>query len=99
ANGFEVYDIGEDQTAEAFVSKAKEVEADIVGASALTTTTRLEQEKIVKAIRERGLKAKIMIGGAVVDDAWAEKVGADGYAKNLQDAVNLANQLMERTRE
>jgi len=96
ANGFEVYDIGEDQPVEAFVDKAKEVEADIVGASALTTTTRLEQEKIVKAFRERGLRTKIMIGGAVVDDAWAETVGADGYAKNLQEAVSLAKQLIER---
>lgn len=99
ANGFEVYDIGEDQPVEAFVDKAREVDADIVGASALTTTTRLEQEKLVKAFRERGLKAKIMIGGAVVDAAWAEKVVADGYAKNLQDAVSLAKQLMERTRK
>jgi corrinoid protein of di/trimethylamine methyltransferase len=95
ANGFEVHDIGEDQPAEAFVKKAKEVGADIVGASALTTTTRLEQEKIVKAFREKGLKTKIIIGGAVVDPAWAETVGADGYAKNLQDAVNLAKQLMK----
>jgi len=99
ANGFEVYDIGEDQPAQAFVNKAKEIGADIVGASALTTTTRLEQEKIVKAFREKGLKTKIMIGGAVVDDAWAETVGADGYAKNLQDAVNLAKQLMKRTQQ
>ncbi len=97
ANGFEVYDIGEDQTVEAFVNKAEEVEADIVGASALTTTTRLEQRKIVKAIREKGLKTKIIIGGAVVDDAWAETVGADGYAKNLQEAVILAKQLIEQT--
>jgi trimethylamine corrinoid protein len=96
ANGFEVYDIGEDQSVEAFVNKAEEVEADIVGASALTTTTRLEQRKIVKALREKGLKTKVMIGGAVVDDAWAETVGADGYAKNLQEAVVLAKQLMKR---
>ncbi len=99
ANGFDVYDIGEDQSAEAFVDKAKEVGADIVGASALTTTTRLEQEKIVKAFREKGLKTKIIIGGAVVDPAWAETVGADGYAKNLQEAVSLAKQLMKRARE
>ncbi|MFQ5821679.1 MAG: B12-binding domain-containing protein [Candidatus Heimdallarchaeota archaeon] len=99
ANGFKVYDIGEDQPVEAFVDKAKEVGADIVGASALTTTTRLEQEKIVKAFREKRLKTKIMIGGAVVDDAWAETVGADGYAKNLHDAVSLAKQLVERARE
>ncbi|MCW4052443.1 MAG: corrinoid protein [Candidatus Bathyarchaeota archaeon] len=96
ANGFEVYDIGEDQTVEAFVNKAEEVGADIVGASALTTTTRLEHRKIVKAFREKGLKTKIIIGGAVVDDAWAETVGADGYAKNLQEAVILAKQLIEQ---
>lgn len=96
ANGFEVYDIGEDQTVEAFVNKAEEVGADIVGASALTTTTRLEHRKIVKAFREKGLKTKIIIGGAVVDDAWAETVGADGYAKDLQEAVILAKQLIEQ---
>jgi trimethylamine corrinoid protein len=96
ANGFEVYDIGEDQSVEAFVNKAEEVGADIVGASALTTTTRLEQRKIVKAFREKGLKTKIIIGGAVVDDAWAETVGADGYAKNLQEAVILAKQLIDQ---
>lgn len=98
-NGFEVYDIGEDQPAEAFVDKAVEVGADIVGASALTTTTRLEQEKIVRAFRERGLKTKIIIGGAVVDAAWAEKTGADGYAKDLQEAVSLARKLLKRPKK
>jgi methanogenic corrinoid protein MtbC1 len=97
ANGFEVHDIGEDQPAEAFVDKAEEVGADIVGASALTSTTRFEQQKIVKAFRAKGLKTKIIIGGAVVDDAWAEIVGADGYATDLQEAVILAKQLMEQT--
>jgi corrinoid protein of di/trimethylamine methyltransferase len=99
ANGFDVYDIGEDQPVEAFVEKAKEVNADIVGASALTTTTRFEQEKIVKALRREGLKAKIMIGGAVVDAAWAEITASDGYADNLQDAVNLAKRLANLARE
>ena len=60
-------------------------------------TARFEQQKIVKAFRAKGLKTKIIIGGAVVDDAWAEAVGADGYATDLQDAVILAKQLMERT--
>lgn len=99
ANGFEVYDIGEDQPVEAFVEKAKEVEADIVGASALTSTTRFEQEKIVKALRKEGLKARIMIGGAVVDAAWSEITGADGYADNLQDAVSLSKKLAEQVQE
>ncbi|UCH02391.1 MAG: corrinoid protein [Candidatus Bathyarchaeota archaeon] len=99
ANGFEVYDIGEDQPVEAFIKKAKEVGADIVGASALTTTTRFEQEEIVKAMRREGLKAKIMIGGAVVDAAWAEMTGSDGYADNLQDAVSLAKELAEHGQE
>jgi corrinoid protein of di/trimethylamine methyltransferase len=99
ANGFEVYDIGEDQPVEAFVAKVKEVDADIVGASALTSTTRFEQEKIVKAFKKEGLKTRIMIGGAVVDAAWAEITGSDGYADNLQDAVNLAKQLANITKE
>lgn len=94
ASGFVVYDIGEDQPAEAFINKAKEVDADIVGASALLTTALPAQEKIAKALKESGLKAKYIIGGAVVDAAWAEKIDADGYADNLFEAVQLAKRLV-----
>lgn len=90
ASGFEVYDIGEDQPVESFIKKAKEVNADIVGASALITATRAEQEKIKKAMVNNGLEAKFIVGGAVVDGAWTERIGADGYANNLVEAVALA---------
>ena len=95
ANGFEVYNIGEDQSVDAFINKAKEVKADVIGASALTTTTRLEQGKLVKALKKSGLKTRLMIGGAVVDRAWTERIGADGYANNLVEAVDLAKQLIK----
>lgn len=96
ASGFEVYDIGEDQTVESFIEKAKEVNADIIGASALLTTTRLQQEKISKALRTSGLTTKFMVGGAVVDSAWTERIGADGNANNLVEAVELAKRLVQR---
>jgi len=94
ASGFEVYDIGEDQSVDSFINKAMEVNADIIGASALITATRIQQEKITEALRKSGLKAKFIIGGAVVDAAWAERIGADGYANNLVEAVELAKRLM-----
>lgn len=93
ASGFEVYDIGEDQDVDSFINKAREVDADIIGASALITATRIQQEKITGALRKSGLEAKFIIGGAVVDAAWAERIGADGYANNLVEAVELAKRL------
>lgn len=94
ANGFEVYDLGEDVLTEAFIAKAKEVDADIVGASALTTVTREMQMELVDALKKSGLRATSIIGGAVVNAAWTEKIGADGYANNLTEVVELAKRLV-----
>ena len=94
ARGFEVYDLGEDVPSEAFIVKAKEVDADIVGASALTTVTRERQGELVKALKKSGLRAKCMVGGAVVDASWTERIGADGYANNLVEVVDLAKRLV-----
>lgn len=96
ANGFKVIDIGVDQSAEAFVKAAKENNADIVGASALLTTTMLQQKKLVEALGTAGLdKVKVMVGGAPVTDRYAQEIGADGYAEDAISAVDIAYRLMD----
>ena len=97
ANGFQVKDIGVDQPASAFVAAAKEVDATIIGASALLTTTMLQQEKLVQALTEAGLrdKGKGMVGGAPVTDTYSKKIGADGYAEDAISAVDLAFRLAD----
>ena len=97
ANGFKVVDIGVDQSAEAFVKAAEEHDADIVGASALLTTTMLQQKKLVETLEKAGLhgKVKVMIGGAPVTDRYAQEIGADGYAEDAISAVDIAFRLMD----
>jgi corrinoid protein of di/trimethylamine methyltransferase len=96
ANGFQVTDIGIDKSAAEFVEAAKAAHADIVGASALLTTTMPQQEKVVEALKEAGLRdqVKVMVGGAPVTAGWAEKIGADGYAEDAIASVALAKRLM-----
>ena len=96
ANGFQVTDIGIDKSAAEFVEAATAAQADIVGASALLTTTMPQQEKIVEALKEAGLRdrVKVMVGGAPVTAGWADKVGADGYAEDAIASVALAKRLM-----
>ncbi|HIH70409.1 cobalamin B12-binding domain-containing protein [Methermicoccus shengliensis] len=95
-NGFEVYDVGRDTPIKNFVEKAKEVNADIVGASALMTTTMVGQKEVVEQLKEAGLKCKTMIGGAAPTQRWAEKIGADVYAENATEAVEKAKQLVAK---
>jgi corrinoid protein of di/trimethylamine methyltransferase len=97
ANGFKVKDIGVDQPASAFIDAVKESDATIIGASALLTTTMLQQEKLIQALEEAGLRknVKVMVGGAPVTEAYAKKIGADGYAEDAISAVNLAFRLAD----
>lgn len=97
ANGFQVIDIGVDKSAEEFIAAIREADADIVGASALLTTTMLQQKILVEAISEVGLrdKVKIMLGGAPVTDSFAKEVGADGFAEDAISAVDLAFRLID----
>jgi 5-methyltetrahydrofolate--homocysteine methyltransferase len=90
--GFEVEDLGKDVAPEAFVEAVKEHEPDVVGMSALLTTTMRTMEHTVKALEEAGLrdKVKIMIGGAPVTQAFSDQIGADGYASNAASAADLA---------
>lgn len=96
AAGFEVYDIGKDIPAEQFVTKAKEVNARIVGASALLSTSLPVQREIVEGIVAAGLRdrVKLMFGGAPVTEEWVKEIGGDGYAENAMEAVNVAKRLL-----
>jgi corrinoid protein of di/trimethylamine methyltransferase len=94
AAGFEVDDLGVDVQVETFVTRAREIDADLVGASALLTTTMPVQRQLVAALREAGLRAKVIVGGAPVDGAWARSIGADGHAENAAAAVELALSLV-----
>jgi 5-methyltetrahydrofolate--homocysteine methyltransferase len=94
--GFEVKDIGKDVAPEAFVEAVKEFEPDVVGMSALLTTTMRAMESTIKVLEEAGLrdKVKVMIGGAPVTQAFADQIGADGYASNAAGAAELAKRFV-----
>jgi trimethylamine corrinoid protein len=87
--GFEVVDLGRDVAINAYVDAVKENDADVVGSSALMTTTMVSQIQVEEALKEAGLrdKVKTMVGGAPVTQDWADKIGADVYAENANDAV------------
>lgn len=101
AHGFRVHDLGVDVAAEKFAAKARELNADIVGVSALLTTTMRNQKGVIEALEKSGLRAqvKIMVGGAPVTRRWAEEIGADGYAANAVSAVALARELMQQKQQ
>ncbi len=94
--GFEVNDLGKDIEPQAFVDAVKEHEPDILGMSALLTTTMRAMEHTVKALEEAGVrdKVKIMIGGAPVTQAFSDQIGADGYASNAASAAELAKKFV-----
>lgn len=89
ANGFEVIDLGVDVPVKVFVEKVKELEPDVLGMSALMSTTMQEQRKVIEALKEAGLrdKVKVLVGGAVVTSNWAEDIEADGYGEDAVDAI------------
>ena len=93
--GFEVIDLGVDVTSEKFVERAKATGAQLVGMSTLLTTTMPKMEKTLKELRNAGLKAKVMIGGAPVTQNYADKIGADGYAADAASAVDVAKRLID----
>jgi corrinoid protein of di/trimethylamine methyltransferase len=97
ANGFDVTDIGADKSAAEFVSAVKEKGATLLGASALLTTTMPEQQRIIQALEEAGIRdrVKVMVGGAPISQSWADEIGADGYAANAMSAVELAFRLVD----
>jgi 5-methyltetrahydrofolate--homocysteine methyltransferase len=92
--GFDVIDLGVDVPVERFIEEARTTSTQLVGISALLTTTMPAMEKTVKALRRAGVKAKVMVGGAPVTQGYADKIGADGYAPDAASAVDLAKKLI-----
>jgi len=92
--GFEVIDLGVDVGPEKFVEQAKAAGAQLIGMSALLTTTMPGMEKTVKALKDAGVSAKIMIGGAPVTQGYADRIGADGYTPDAASAVDMAKTLV-----
>jgi len=92
--GFEVLDIGVDAGPEKFVEQAKTTGVQIIGMSALLTTTMPSIEKTLKALKDAGVSAKVLIGGAPVTQGYADKIGADGYSPDAASAVDLAKTLV-----
>ena len=97
AAGFEVIDLGVDVSVENFVEKVKELKPDIVGMSALLTTTIPEMKKAIDALKENGLrdKVKVMVGGGPVTESYAKEIGADEWGADAVDAVNKARRLVD----
>lgn len=95
ANGFEVRDEGADVPVERFVAAAAEMDADLVCASALLTTTMTVQRSLIEALKEKGLDCRVLVGGAPVTASWAQEIGAAGYADSAVGAVERARRLMD----
>jgi corrinoid protein of di/trimethylamine methyltransferase len=95
-SGFEVHDLGVDVAPDRFVEAAREHNADIVGVSALLTTTMAGQRTVVQAMDAAGLrpKVKVIVGGAPASQSWATEIGADGYTEDAIGAVALARRLL-----
>jgi corrinoid protein of di/trimethylamine methyltransferase len=96
ASGFEVYDIGVDAPAEKIIKKALEVDANIIGMSALLTTTMVRQREVIEELDKEGLRPRIrvMVGGAPITRDWAEKIKSDGTSEDAVGAVKLAKHLV-----
>ena len=96
ANGFEVIDLGVDVPTDKLVEKVKELKPDVIGLSALMTTTMLNQEKVIKKLEEAGVRetVKVIVGGAPVTEEWAKRIGADAYGADAMDAVRKIKELL-----
>jgi len=96
ANGFKVYDLGVDVPKEDFIARVKETGADLLGLSALLTTTMIGQREVIENLVQAGIRdqVKVVVGGAPVSQAWADEIGADAYAENAMDAVEVARRVL-----
>jgi corrinoid protein of di/trimethylamine methyltransferase len=94
-SGFDVHDIGKDVSADRIVEVVRELQPEIVGLSALLTTTVPYQQRVIEKLEAEGLRdqVKVMVGGAPVTPEWADQIGADGYANNAPEAVEIAKKL------
>ena len=96
ANGFDVEDLGVDVSVKEFIDKVKEIKPNILGLSALMTSTIPRQRDILNELTSNGIRdqVKVMIGGAAVNEKYSNEIGADGYAENAIDAIELAKKLI-----
>ena len=94
--GFEVLDMGVDMNVENLIDKVKEIKPDILGLSALLTTTLPEMAKVLESLQAHNIRdqVKVMVGGAPVDEVFSEKIGADAYGKDAAEAVQIARLLI-----
>ena len=93
--GYRVLDLGKDVSAETIVETAIRENAQIVGLSALMTTTMMRMKDVVELAKERGYQGKIVVGGAAITDSFAEEIGADGYSSDAADCVKLVERLLD----
>lgn len=98
ANGFEVYDLGRDVPIPRFIEEAERVGAQLIGSSALLTTTMTGQKRLEEELKEAGLrdKFKTIVGGAPVTQRWADRIGADAFAEDATDGIKKAKKLLEQ---
>lgn len=96
ARGLEVHDLGRDVPAETIIRKAVELDADVIGTSALLTTTMAGQKELEEALRKAGLRERFItiVGGAPVTERWARRIGADAYAEDANDGVRKIFELL-----
>ena len=95
-HGYEVHDLGRDVPIEDFVKKAREVNADVIGSSAMMTTTQIGQKKLEEALKKAGLRdrVKTMVGGAVATDHWAKRIGADFFGETPADTIDKLQRIL-----
>lgn len=97
SNGFDVYNLGVEVTADEFINKAEEIGAKIIGMSSLLTMSMEFQRQVIEELKKRGLreKYKVIVGGAPTTEEWSEQIGADGWADDAIETVNLVKKLIE----
>lgn len=97
SNGFDVYNLGVEVTADEFINKAEEVGAKIIGMSSLLTMSMDFQRQVIEELKKRGLreKYKVIVGGAPTTEEWSEQIGADGWADDAIETVSLVKKLIE----
>jgi len=95
SSGFEVHDMGVDVKSSAFISRAKETNADIIALSSLLTTTRPYQREVIEELDSLGLRErfKVMVGGGPITPEWAKEIGADGYGSDAMEGLEVAKKL------
>jgi methanogenic corrinoid protein MtbC1 len=94
--GFEVFDLGVDVPVSTFVEKTRELQPDVLGMSAMLTTTQQMMPTVIQALKDAGLRdqVKVIVGGAPVNPAWAHQIGADAYGADATDAVARLRELV-----